>query len=108
MIRYDGESQCDYIIGSESSSLTASTITSSEGFESDTKKVNPKKNEMCPCGSRLKYKKCCLEKERQNSRLVKHQERYNVSKSSLTDSAQSSVNSKFTNPLENGFQMMRI
>lgn len=108
MISYDGESQCDDIIGSESSSLTASTITSSEGSESDTKKVNPKKNEMCPCGSRLKYKKCCLERERQNSRLAKHQERYSVSKSSLTASAESSVNSKLTNPLESGFQMMRI
>lgn len=104
----DGESHGDDMIDSESSTLTASTITSSEGFESDHKKVNPKKNELCPCGSRLKYKKCCLERERQNARLLKYKERYNVSKSSLTVSADSSVNSKLTDPLDCGFQMMRI
>lgn len=98
----------DDVIDSESSTLTASTSTSSEGLESETKTVNHKKNEMCPCGSQLKYKKCCLEKERRHAKLVKHKERYNISKPSTTTSAESSTNSKLSDVLESGFQLMHI
>lgn len=106
-----GEGRCsnyDDTIGSESSTLTASTSTSSEGLESETKTVSHKKNEMCPCGSRLKYKKCCLEKERQHARLVKHKQRYNISKPSATTSEESSAKSKLSDLLESGFQLMHI
>lgn len=36
------------------------------------------RNESCPCGSGLKYKKCCLPKEqdKQQKRIIRERERY--------------------------------
>ncbi|MBQ4647341.1 MAG: SEC-C domain-containing protein [Candidatus Gastranaerophilales bacterium] len=36
-----------------------STILHIEEQESKPKEEEPKRNELCPCGSGLKYKKCC-------------------------------------------------
>ena len=36
-----------------------STILHIEERQNDKKEIEPKRNELCPCGSGLKYKKCC-------------------------------------------------
>ena len=43
------------------------------------KKTNrPKRNDQCPCGSGLRYKKCCLAKEKNKIRLEKFREKHGL------------------------------
>ena len=55
------------------SSMSELAIEDAE--ETETSQNNPtKKNSQCPCGSNLKYKKCCLAKEKRAARLKKMKE----------------------------------
>merc|ERR1712032_680516 len=36
----------------------------------------PTRGSACPCGSGLKYKKCCMTKDKADIRLARHKEKY--------------------------------
>jgi hypothetical protein len=40
-----------------------------------TKDSTPKRNDLCSCGSSLKYKKCCLARQKQQHRLQKFKQK---------------------------------
>jgi hypothetical protein len=49
-------------------------VTTKEQEENKMKKLG--RNEPCHCGSRKKYKKCCLRKDEENRQKTKDKEQY--------------------------------
>jgi hypothetical protein len=43
-----------------------------------SKESTPKRNDLCSCGSGLKYKKCCLARQKQQIRLHKFKQKHNM------------------------------
>lgn len=72
----------------------------------EVKKKNvPRKNDICSCGSGLRYKKCCLAKEKTRIRLEKFRERHGIN---VED--EEKINDEYTEPIEldSGFAILNI
>ena len=55
--------------------MTDSSTTTTSTIEKRTSRP-PTRGSNCPCGSGLKYKKCCMVTEKSKKRLAKHLEKH--------------------------------
>lgn len=55
-----------------------SNMSDEKEVKTSMKDNKPKRNDQCPCGSGLRYKKCCLVKEKSKFRLEKFREKYGI------------------------------
>ena len=68
-------------------------------------KPTPKRNAMCPCGSKLRYKKCCLELDKSKIRSEKFKQMQGLEIESDTDDDN---NETKTREVEGGFNILTI
>ncbi len=89
----------------DNATIPSSNDSGNKGHKSTKKGNGPKRNDQCPCGSGLRYKKCCLAKEKNKIRLEKFRERHGLQTES-NDNDDSSKKDQLE--LEGGFAVLHI
>eukprot|EP00551_Chaetoceros_affinis_P004351 CAMPEP_0203668668 /NCGR_PEP_ID=MMETSP0090-20130426/5238_1 /ASSEMBLY_ACC=CAM_ASM_001088 /TAXON_ID=426623 /ORGANISM="Chaetoceros affinis, Strain CCMP159" /LENGTH=430 /DNA_ID=CAMNT_0050533167 /DNA_START=163 /DNA_END=1455 /DNA_ORIENTATION=+ len=74
---------------------------------SKNQNVTIKRNDVCPCGSGLRYKKCCLAKEKSRIRLEKFREKHGLNSENNMDDGGCNDSISRTE-IEGGFAVLNI
>lgn len=91
------------------------TLKSSQSEDRETKDINQtsqndpkqKRNDLCSCGSGLRYKKCCLAASKDQVRLAKWREKHGLRKTDGKDNIDDTTNEDRA-MLEGGFCVLNI
>ena len=91
--------------GKQTKLVENSNGVSHKGSEKGTEySGKPKRNDLCSCGSGLRYKKCCMAIEKSRKKSIQFRERRNSS----FDSKENIVHDEIPEPLEGGFSVLNI
>ena len=90
----------------ETTNKTGTAMKNNHVGMQTSKQHIPKRNDLCSCGSGLRYKKCCLTREKSKIRLEKYRQKHGINVVQGDDKDSNNIES--TNELDGGFAVLNI